>query len=396
MKDIVIIANFCDGPNENTNNRFNYLAKLFSESNSKVELITSNYSHRLKKKRESTKYSKDLCSYKITMLHEPSYKKNISIKRFYAHKIFSLKVKEYLKGREKPDVIYCAIPSLDVGKVVYKYAKSKGIKLIIDVQDLWPEAFKMAFNIPIVSDLIFYPLKIKADKIYRNADKIVAVSDTYLNKILQINPNGIGQTVYLGTDLKDFDKLAEENKFYKSDDEFWITYIGTLGHSYDIKLVIDALEIVNNRGVKGIKFILIGDGPLKDKFENYASDKNVNVNFVGKLEYAKMVGRLVESDIAVNPIIKGAAGSIINKVGDYAAAGLAVLNTQDCKEYCKLLEKWNAGINSLSGNPVDLANNIIKLYSDNNLRLKMGRNNRKLAENKFDRNEIYKKILEFL
>ncbi|NGU52989.1 glycosyltransferase family 4 protein [Clostridium perfringens] len=396
MKDIVIIANFCDGPNENTNNRFNYLAKLFSESNSKVELITSNYSHRLKKKRESTKYSKDLCSYKITMLHEPSYKKNISIKRFYAHKIFSLKVKEYLKEREKPDVIYCAIPSLDVGKVVYKYAKSKGIKLIIDVQDLWPEAFKMAFNIPVVSDLIFYPLKIKADKIYRNADKIVAVSDTYLNKILQINPNGIGQTVYLGTDLKDFDKLAEENKFYKSDDEFWITYIGTLGHSYDIKLVIDALEIVNNRGVKGIKFILIGDGPLKDKFENYASDKNVNVNFVGKLEYAKMVGRLVESDIAVNPIIKGAAGSIINKVGDYAAAGLAVLNTQDCKEYCKLLEKWNAGINSLSGNPVDLANNIIKLYSDNNLRLKMGRNNRKLAENKFDRNESYKKILEFL
>ena len=109
-----------------------------------------------------------------------------------------------------------------------------------------------------------------------------------------------------------------------------------------------------------------------------------------------MVGRLVESDIAVNPIIKGAAGSIINKVGDYAAAGLAVLNTQDCKEYCKLLEKWNAGINSLSGNPVDLANNIIKLYSDNNLRLKMGRNNRKLAENKFDRNESYKKILEFL
>lgn len=396
MKDIVIIANFCDGPNENTNNRFNYLAKLFSESNSKVELITSNYSHRLKKKRESTKYSKDLCSYKITMLHEPSYKKNISIKRFYAHKIFSLKVKEYLKAREKPDVIYCAIPSLDVGKVVYKYAKSKGIKLIIDVQDLWPEAFKMAFNIPIVSDLIFYPLKIKADKIYRNADKIVAVSDTYLNKILQINPNGIGQTVYLGTDLKDFDKLAEENKFYKSDDEFWITYIGTLGHSYDIKLVIDALEIVNNRGVKGIKFILIGDGPLKDKFENYASNKNVNVNFVGKLEYAKMVGRLVESDIAVNPIIKGAAGSIINKVGDYAAAGLAVLNTQDCKEYCKLLEKWNAGINSLSGNPVDLANNIIKLYSDNNLRLKMGRNNRKLAENMFDRNESYKKILEFL
>ena len=40
------------------------------------------------------------------------------------------------------------------------------------------------------------------------------------------------------------------------------------------------------------------------------------------MSYEDMVQTLVQCDIAVNPIIKGAAQSIINKVGDYAAAGL--------------------------------------------------------------------------
>ena len=72
----------------------------------------------------------------------------------------------------------------------------------------------------------------------------------------------------------------------------------------------------------------MGDGPLKEEFENYAEEKKVDCQFTGRLEYEKMVGLLCSCDIAVNPIKKGSAGSIINKVGDYAAAGLPVINTK--------------------------------------------------------------------
>lgn len=58
-----------------------------------------------------------------------------------------------------------------------------------------------------------------------------------------------------------------------------------------------------------------------------------------------MVGLLCSCDIAVNPIKKGSAGSIINKVGDYAAAGIPVVNTQENLEYKNILEEYNAGIN---------------------------------------------------
>src|SRR5690606_20385478 len=104
------------------------------------------------------------------------------------------------------------------------------------IQDLWPEAFKMVFNIPFVSNTIFYPMKKKADYVYSTADNIVAVSQTYAERAIKVNKKCTNaKSVYLGTDLAYFDRLAKENKYKnKPKDEIWIVYIGTLGHSYDI------------------------------------------------------------------------------------------------------------------------------------------------------------------
>ncbi|SHI53294.1 Glycosyl transferases group 1 [Lutispora thermophila DSM 19022] len=83
--------------------------------------------------------------------------------------------------------------------------------------------------------------------------------------------------------------------------------IGTLGHSYNLTLVIDALEILKDHRIDNIKFIVMGDEPLKDKFESYSMKKNINVIFTGQLTYGKMVGMLKACDVAVNPITSGAA-----------------------------------------------------------------------------------------
>ena len=137
--------------------------------------------------------------------------------------------------------------------------------------------------------------------------------------------------------------------------------------------------------------MIIGDGPLRKEFEDYAKEKQINVEFTGKLEYGEMIGFLIESDLAVNPIKKGAA-SIINKVADYAAAGLPVLNTQESLEYRNLVDKFNIGINCNNNNLQDIVDSIEKIYYNKSLRYEMGKNNRKLAELKFDRKITYKNI----
>lgn len=392
---VLIIANYINLPNETGNCRFMYIANLLSKNNS-VEVITSAFSHINKSKRKKEKYN--FKNITISLIDEPGYSKNISLKRIYSHKILSLNLKKYLSKLEYiPDIIYCAIPSLDFAKEAAKFANKKNIRFIIDIQDLWPEAFKMVFNIPVISNLIFYPMKKQADYIYSKADEIIAVSETYCNRALKVNKKTKkGLSVFLGTDLEYFDKCKESNKTKFNDDIIRIVYIGTLGHSYNIKFVIDAIKILNNKGINNIKFIIMGDGPLKSEFEKYAKEKNVDCEFTGRLPYEEMIGILCSCDIAVNPIKAGSAGSIINKVGDYAAAGLPVINSQESKEYRDLIDENKIGINIENDDSNSMAEAIELMSIKYKKRNEYGRNNRKLAERKFDREKTYLKIINVI
>lgn len=398
MKDLLIIAHFVFLKNEGGNNRFNYIAKKASSyENVSIELITSSFFHSGKRQRGIRKLEED--GYKTTLLYEPSYKRNVSLQRVYSHYTLSKNLKKYLHSRKKPDCIYCAVPSLGVAYVASQYAMKNKIKFIIDVQDLWPEAFEMIFKVPILKNIIFYPMKRKADRIYASADEIVAVSETYKERAIQSNHMlSTGHSVYLGTDLNKFDAFKNKNGRLKKDkNEIWIVYIGTLGHSYDLISILKALEQLKKYdNYKNIKLIVMGEGPLMKKFQKYARSKNLQVYFKGRVEYAKMVAILTNCDIAVNPIIHGAAQSIINKVGDYAAAGLPVINTQECLEYRQLIEHYQCGINCENGNIKDIAKAIYRLCENKNLRLKQGKNSRKLAKERFDRNVTYNEIVDLM
>ena len=395
--DIVIVSQYLRDIEcfESNNSRFVYIAKLFAKSDeNNVEIITSDFNH-IKKE----KFNKvgELTGIKITACHEPGYPKNVCLKRFNSHKKLSKNIKEYLEKRKKPDIIYCAIPSLAVGKIVAQYAEKNGVRFVIDIQDLWPEAFKMVFKIPLLSNAIFYPMKRQANYIYKCADDIIAVSETYCNRALKVNKKvKKGLSVFLGTDLNYFDECAKKNKVEFDDDLVRIAYIGTLGHSYNIPIVIDAIRYLNDKGINNLKFIIMGDGPLKEEFENYAEEKKVDCQFTGRLEYEKMVGLLCSCDIAVNPIKKGSAGSIINKVGDYAAAGLPVINPQENNEYRNLVEEYKIGFNCENNNSNDLAEKINILWNDEKSRKEFGNNNRKLAEKKFNRNRTYNEIVKLM
>ena len=390
--DILMINHFTTFPSEGGNSRFDYIARALCKYGKDVEMVTSSFAHIEKKHRDE-----GICCdlpYKLTLLNEPGYKKNISLKRLYSHWKFAENVSNYLRTRKTPDVIYCSVPSLDVGYVAAKYAKKNKIRFIIDVQDLWPEAFKMVFNVPVISKLLFYPMQKKANYVYSCADEIIAVSQTYVNRAALENKKiKYGHSVFLGSDLALFDQYTKISSYKKSDEEILLAYVGTLGHSYNIKCIIDALEILKNKGVKNIKFIVMGDGPLRKEFEQYAKYKKIKAQFTGFLEYRKMVGILSKCDIAVNPITKGAAASIINKVGDYALAGLPVINTQENWEYKELVDKYNIGFNCDGDNIQNIANRIILLTNDLKLRKILGNNNRKLGETKFDRNASYIEIL---
>lgn len=396
--NIIIITNFpsrLDGSREK--GRFLYLGEMLSEKGHHVELICSDFQHGKKRHYSDGYIKRDAYKTKITTIHEPGYPNNISIKRLWSHYQWGRNVEKYLKSNYIPDVIYCAVPSLTVGFRTAKFCKKNRIRFIIDVQDLWPEAFVLAVKNKILQ-LGFKPLEWYVNKIYSSADTVIAVSETYAKRALRVNKKtSKGITVYLGNDGTLFDESRDNRakKVERVADELLLCYIGTMGYSYDIPCVLRALKMYYEKeGLPKIRFVAIGDGPLLEKFKKQALDLCVDCVFTGALPYDEMVAKMCSCDMVVNPIVKDSAASIINKVGDYALSGLPVVNTQENLEYRALIEEYKCGINCRVGNADDVSNALVILAKDENLRKIMGQNARKLGVERFDRRITYKKLVD--
>lgn len=395
--DLILICNFWHFEFEKRSSRYRTMADVLSQNpDINVEVVSSSFRHQTKKQRDVQFVNNIHSDYKVTLLREPGYRKNISLKRLYSHHVFAKEVLKYLKNRKKPDIIICSVPSLSVGSAVTSFANRNGIKVIIDIQDLWPEAFKMAVNIPGVSDIAFAPMMAQANKIYSRADVIMAVSETYVRRGQRNNKHAKGIPLYIGTDSKLVTESIAGFDVNKPKDEFWIGYVGALGHSYDIRSIIDAIKILQNKGYTNIVFKVMGEGVLLNEFKKYAEQKRVICDFLGFLDYGLMMATLMKCDIAVNPIVGNSVASIINKVSDYAMAGVPVINTQNSEEYRNLLEKYNCGINCVNGDYNSISNGIEKLYSNDKLREIMSVNAKQMAMECFDRQETYPAVAKLV
>lgn len=389
-KKVLMIAQFVEEEFCAGNSRFTYLADMLSEKYD-VLLISSSFHHAGKKQK---KHNNGNRNFVVHYVKEPGYTKNVSLQRLYSHTVFGRNLRRDLTAITNVDLVYCAIPSVDAAMVALDYAKSNGIPFMLDVQDIWPEAFQMIVPINRITRPVYVYISRRVDSIYKRADCIVAVSETYLMRANKLRNSNEGIVVYLGTSYKNFMRMMNSNTPKKPEGEYWVIYVGTLGHSYDVKTIIDAMGILRAKGYENIKFIVIGDGPLQQEFEKYANHKNVNVFFFGRLPYKDVVSYLGESDVAVNPIVKKSPGSIINKHGDYAMAGLPVISTQEGHEYKDLLETYKAGKTCDGNNPQTVAAAIEDYYLNPNKRNEHATNSRRLGMEKFDREHTYKKIVD--
>ena len=282
-------------------------------------------------------------------------------------------------------MVYCAVPSTDVAAAVAAYCKKSGVPFILDIQDLWPEAFQMVLPLP----PLFYPLAKQADRVYRAADALVAVSDTYRARAGRVNPHAPAAVVFLGTDKEQFDRHRLQKT--APADTLTLVYVGSLEKSYDLTTAIRAVA-----RCRGVRLLVIGDGSRRAEWEALARESGAACEFTGYLPYSEMIARMSTGDMAINPIRKGSAGSIINKVGDYAMAGLPVINTQESPEYRRLLEEYEAGLNCACESVEEVAAAIERLARDEDLRKRMGARSRHLGETRFDRGATYRQIVTLI
>lgn len=376
--------------------RFRYLCEFLVKKGYEVDLITTTFQHWEKKQRDLESVDQKSYPFGIKFIYEPGYRKNIDLRRVRSHKIAAENLRKLLEKEGDYDLIYVEIPPNDVALAAAEYAHRNKIPFVADVNDLWPEAMRMVFDIPIVSDLLFYPLKRDAEKVYSLTSGVIGTSDEYRDRpFLNQKRDVLKETVYVGNEISVFDREAERHadEVQKEDGTFWVTYAGTIGTSYDIRTMVLAAEELMKQGKTKIRFQILGDGPTREMLENLAKERKIqNVKFTGYVPYEQMAAYLVKSDVLINSFVRKAPQSIVTKIGDYLAAGKPMINTCMSPEFRKKVEQDGFGINIEPEDVRELVNAVEWMYENEAERNDMGNRARKIAEEQFDRPVSYGKI----
>ncbi|RGU91070.1 glycosyltransferase WbuB [Clostridium sp. AF15-17LB] len=399
MKRIAIITMGVRLKNENGYSRFYFLSEFLAKKGYDVDLITTSFQHWAKEQRDLDEVLKEDYPFNLRFIPEPGYKKNIDMRRIVSHRIAAKNLTKMLENDGAYDLIYSEIPPNDVALAAAKYAKAHGIPFVVDVNDLWPEAMHMVIDIPVVSSILFYPLLRDAERVYAICSGVIGTSDEYAERPFAKNKRDIPKdTVYVGNELNIFDAGAEKNMPYikKGKNEFWVTYAGTIGTSYDVRTMILAADYLKKMGYSDIHFKILGGGPLKEELEELAEKLEGNVDFVGYAPYEKMAAYLKKSDILVNSFVKKAPQSIVTKIGDYLAAGKPMINTCSSREFRNKVKEDKFGINIVAEDKTVLAEAVLELYEDEQKRINMGKQARKIAQEQFDRPNSYNKIVNLI
>jgi glycosyltransferase involved in cell wall biosynthesis len=130
-----------------------------------------------------------------------------------------------------------------------------------------------------------------------------------------------------------------------------LIYSGTHGIANGLDSVLNAVKVLNERGVSGYKIILIGSGREKQNLIQRSRDEGFanRIIFLDSVSKEKLVGLLKASDVGLQILANVPAfyyGTSPNKFFDYLAVGLPVLTnypgwvadlikTNHCGFYCQ-------------------------------------------------------------
>ena len=384
---ILIVAPYVTFKDEPGANRFITLARLLSRKYD-VTLVTSRFCHILKSHRDENKH---LDGINLVLLDEPGYKSNVGFGRLKSHHEFCKNFEKFMLSTSgEYSVVYSAYPLIRTNYILGKLKERLGFKLIIDVQDIWPES--IMGPIPVLSNtvgkLILSPITKYANLTYAFADALVAVSKTYMERAdVKHLDNQYKEVVYIGADQLHFDSKIKQS----SQKKIIATYIGTMAGSYDLETLVRASALCHEQ----VDIQFIGIGPHEDKLKQLNLKLGGYVKFRGIMSYDKAMLELISSDIAINPIRSTAQQSITNKLSDYFCCGLPILSCQENLEVCELLAQ-GGGIHYQCGNADELAQRLIFLAENRGVVREMSIINKKIAKEHFLRECSYVKIIELI
>ena len=292
---------------------------------------------------------------------------------------------------EPTDLIFATTTPLTAGipGICAKVFRKK--PFVFEVRDLWPELPKAMGVItnPIILGLMGH-LELAS---YRSADRLIGLSPGIVDGICA---RGVASRCVAmipnGSDLELFDTKTEKwRPEGVNDSDILAIFTGTHGVANGLSAVLDAAEVLKQRGSHQIKIALVGEGREKNALVEKACLLDLdNVLFLDPVSKKDLTRLMAGADIGLQVLCNVPAfyyGTSPNKFFDYIAAGLPVINNYP-GWIAELIEDNSCGYVVEPDNPVAFANALEQAACDRKTLVQKGVNARNLATRCFDRREL--------
>ncbi len=305
--------------------RYWLMARAFAQAGHRVTYWTSDFSHAHKAPRQ---FKEEVApeGFRLELMPTKPYPTNICLRRIWSHRALARTWRQLAEAEaERPDVVVASLPPLSLADAARAFCRKVGARFVADIQDAWPETFYR-----VAPAWLFAPLRATARRIYRAADAITAVATRYLDLAKSYGATSPFLLCHLGIDLPPQPLNTSTSQPLR------LLYLGAMGKSYDLETVIDAVKETDDAELD-----LAGTGPKEAALRARAADCP-RIRFHGYLDATALQALFAWAHAGVIPMFSDSCVGVPNKLADYAAAGLRVVNSLP-GETADLISRFAAG-----------------------------------------------------
>jgi len=299
------------------------------------------------------------------------------------------------------DIVFATSTPLTVGIPGMKGAKHLRKPFVFEVRDLWPE---LAIALGVIKNPLLKAYTRRLERsIYRAAHHIIALAPGIREGICRTGvpaervsmiPNSCDLDVFAPAD----DRVLDER--FGAPDDFRLAFAGAHGLANGLDAVLNAAAELKRRGIKGIRFVFIGDGGLKAGLMQRSREEGLEpyvswVSPIPKDQFAKVLPRMHVGMMILKNVPAFYYGTSPNKFFDYIAAGLPILNNYP-GWLAELIAQNHCGAVVTPDDPSAFADAVLRLRERQDELPAMGRRARQLGEREFSRDVLGAQLVSVL
>ncbi len=299
------------------------------------------------------------------------------------YRYFQLHARRIIQ-REQPDALYerCA------------RASSAGVKLATE------------FNLPLIlemntsltfanewgnkhSPLFPYLARRSEQKICRRADRVIVVSPSLRSYLLDLNiPAEKIELMLNAADPERFTtnptQIAHIRAKYGLDQELVVGFVGSLKPWHGVDVLLDSAKLVLQH-CRAVHFLVVGDGPMRTTLEEHVKREGLSsfVTFTGYIPRREVPTYINAMDVALAPYPKLPSFHYSPiKIFEYMAAAKPIITSRYVDTEAVITDHSD-GLLVEPGNASMLAQAILELLKDKDLRDRLGTQARQTVEEHF-------------